>query len=107
MNKTFCLEKVRGYRVKRRNNEKVRSTEEKFHLLRKCLLCGYSNFLTTEQLKANKTAEETLEGQIMEYKRKEYYFSLCSPLVFIFLTRKVFLNKTNFFLTSEFEGLKS
>lgn len=84
MNKTFCLEKVRGYRVELRNNEKVKSTEEKFHFLRKCLLCGYSNFLTTEQLKANKTAEETLEGQIMGSKGKEYYFSLCSPLVFIF-----------------------
>ena len=68
MSKTFCLEKVRWYR----NNEKVKSTEEKFHLLRKCLLCGHSNFLTTEQLKANKTAEETLEGQIMGSKRKEY-----------------------------------
>ena len=74
MNKTFCLEKVRGYRVKWRNNEKVRSTEEKFHLLRKCLLCGYSNFLTTEQLKANKTAEETLEGQIMGYKGPIFHY---------------------------------
>lgn len=91
MNKDFfSLEKVRYRKIKWRNNEKVRSTEEKFHLLRKCLLCGYSNFLTIEQLKANKTAEESLEGQIMGYKGKEYYFPLYSPLVFHFWRESIF-----------------